>query len=270
MKRLFSVPDTDGTSNQLTAAVQVCHTIIASHTRPCGACEDRPGEGWGRTRWEVARQTWGSAEPASMKAPGQHTCWQELIRMCMRIADTLLCSLGCFLFKRLLGPLVLWYINKISIFFLFLKMKSQWQYFVLLVRHLAWEEPHNESGYDDNDTAKSISHHMQKNSWSVGGQLFDGEGSWWATPSLCLQNLQSSPIYARTYPSCSCWQRRDYGHGDQQTFQRRNKWSEVWQHCYVDDLKYRHWTVSIRYQPQVNPPSQDLCQPGLSSGNVWT
>ena len=174
MKRLFSVPDTDGTSNQLTAAVQVCHTIIASHTRPCGACEDRPGEGWGRTRWEVARQTWGSAEPASMKAPGQHTCWQELIRVCMCIADTLLCSLGCFFFNRLLGPLVLWYINKISIFFLFLKMKSQWQYFVLLVRHLAWEEPHNESGYDDNDTAKSISHHMQKNSWSVGGQLWGG------------------------------------------------------------------------------------------------
>ena len=44
---------------------------------------------------------------------------------CMCIADTLLCSLGCFFFKRLLGPLVLWYINKISIFILFLKMKSQ-------------------------------------------------------------------------------------------------------------------------------------------------
>ena len=34
MKRLFSVPDTDGTSNQLTAAVQVCHTIIAAIKSP--------------------------------------------------------------------------------------------------------------------------------------------------------------------------------------------------------------------------------------------
>ena len=32
---------------------------------------------------------------------------------------------GVFFFKILLGPLVLWYINKISIVFLFLKMKSQ-------------------------------------------------------------------------------------------------------------------------------------------------
>ena len=86
--------------------------------------------------------------------------------------------------NNILCPLILWQVYKFAILCLFLKIilvemclwtkaytwqersHITWCSMILLCRfwvgHLAWKEPHDESRYYDNYTAKSISHDVQK------------------------------------------------------------------------------------------------------------
>ena len=86
--------------------------------------------------------------------------------------------------NNILCPLILWQVYKFAILCLFLKIilvvmclwtkaytwqersHITWYSMILLCRfwggHLAWKEPHDESRYYDNYTAKSISHDVQK------------------------------------------------------------------------------------------------------------